>query len=140
MDMTDAISPITKATAPATRAFAASTAPRRGVAASVVRIRPRRYSVVKNIAATTTITISPTKTPTRLCSMVTVGRLLPGPGVTGAMSPEPVTVNMPPVRLNGATPGPPGPPGPPTGPPTGPPLPIAVPVQAPPGTPPDRLT
>ena len=92
IEITAAISPVTKATAPITTALAASTAPRRGVAASVVRMRPRRYSVLKNIAATTTITISPRKAPTRLCSIVTVGNGLSGPGVTGAMSPEPVSV------------------------------------------------
>src|SRR5215472_2146268 len=132
--ITEAISPVTNAAAPTTKAFAASTAPRRGVAVSVVRISPRRYSVVKNIAATTTIAISPMKTPTRLCSTVTVGRLLPGPGVTGAMSPDPVTVNVPPACLKGAGPRPPGPTA------TGPPRPIAVPVQVAPAAAPDTLT
>ena len=84
--------PMTNATAPITTALAASTAPRRGVAASVVRMRPRRYSVLKNIAATTTIAISPRNAPARLCPIVTVGSGLSGPGVTGAMSPEPVSV------------------------------------------------
>ena len=120
-----------------TAALAASTAPRRGVAASVVRIRPRRYSVLKNIAATTTITISPRNTPTRLCSIVTVGSPPPGPGVTGAMSPDPVSVNVPPAVVNGAEPPPSPGPGPP---PTGPPRPTAVPVQVPPGAPPVRRT
>ena len=73
IETTAAISPVTKATAPITTALAASTAPRRGVAASVVRIRPRRYSELKNIAATTMIAISPRNAPARLCSIVTVG-------------------------------------------------------------------
>ena len=128
---------MTKATAPITTALAASTAPRRGVAASVVRIRPRRYSVLKNIAATTTITISPRNAPARLCSIVTVGNGPSGPGVTGAMSPEPVSVYVPPLRVNGAEPPPPPGPGPT---PTGPPPPTGVPVQVPPGAPPVRLT
>ncbi len=98
---------MTNATAPITTALAASTAPRLGVAASVVRIRPRRYSVLKNIAATITIAISPRNAPARLCPIVTVGNPPPGPGVTGAMSPEPVTVKVPPLRVYGAEPGPP---------------------------------
>jgi hypothetical protein len=72
--------------------LAARTRARPGLAANVVRIRPRRYSAVKNIAATTTIAISPMNTPARLCSMVAVGKELPGPGVTGAMSPDPLSV------------------------------------------------
>ena len=92
IETTAATSPVTKATAPITTALAASTAPRRGVAVSVVRIRPRRYSVLKNIAATTTIAISPRNAPARLCPIVTVGSEPSGPGVTGAMSPEPVSV------------------------------------------------
>ena len=76
----EATRPSTNATAAATMALAASTWPRRGVAASVVRIRPRRYSAVKNIAATTTIAISPMNAPARLCSMVAVGQRAGGPG------------------------------------------------------------
>ncbi len=72
-DSAEATSPVTNATAPITTALAASTAPRRGAAASVVRMSPRRYSTVKNIAATTTIAISPRNAPARLCSTVTVG-------------------------------------------------------------------
>ena len=127
---------MTKATAPITTALAASTAPRRGVAASVVRMRPRRYSVLKNIAATTTIAISPRNAPTRLCSIVTVGNGPSGPGVTGAMSPEPVTVKraaVPGERRRAAAAWP-------RSSPAGPPPPIAVPVQVPPGAPPARLT
>src|ERR1700721_1798501 len=65
------------------RRMAARAAPRRGVAARVVRIRPRRYSAVKNIAATTTIAISPMNTPARLCSMVAAGYELAAPGAAG---------------------------------------------------------
>ena len=58
-------SPAANATAPTTSALAASTRPRRGLAASVVRIRPRRYSAVMNIVATTATAISPTNVPIR---------------------------------------------------------------------------
>ena len=63
--MAAAARPATKATAPITIALAASTRPRRGLAASVMRIRPRRYSAVMNIAATTAIAISPANMPSR---------------------------------------------------------------------------
>ena len=69
-----ATSPATKATEPITMAFAARTRPRRGLAASVVRISPRRYSAVMNIAPTTTTAISPKNVPTRAN-----WTLLPGP-------------------------------------------------------------
>ncbi len=65
-----ATSPVTKATEPITMALAASTRPRRGLAASVVRIRPRRYSAVMNIVATTITTISPANVPMRRTVMV----------------------------------------------------------------------
>ena len=130
-----AASPVAKATAPMTTALAASTAPRRGVAASVVRMRPRRYSVLKNMAATTTIAISPANAPVRLCSIVTVGNGPRGPGVTGARSPEPVSVKRPAFRVKGTGPLPgPGPV------PIGPPPPIAVPAQVRPGAAPARVT
>ena len=58
-------SPAANAAAPTTSAFAASTRPRRGLAASVVLIRPRRYSAVMNIVATTATAISPTNVPIR---------------------------------------------------------------------------
>jgi hypothetical protein len=64
----------------------------------VVRIRPRRYSAVTNIVATTTTTISPAKVPTRVWVMV-VPRPA-APATAGAMSPDPVTVNPPPARSN----------------------------------------
>ena len=60
-----ATSAAAKATEPITMALAASTRPRRGLAVSVVRIRPRRYSAVMNIVATTITTISPANVPTR---------------------------------------------------------------------------
>ncbi len=62
---TAAASPVTKAAAPITIAFAASTRPRTGLTASVVRIRPRRYSAVMNIVATTITAISPATVPAR---------------------------------------------------------------------------
>ena len=57
--------PTANATAPITIAFAASTRTRFGLAASVLRIRPRRYSAVMNIAAITAIAMSPMKMPSR---------------------------------------------------------------------------
>ena len=91
-----AASPATKVTAPATMALAASTRPRRGLAASVMRIMPRRYSAVMNITATTTTAISPANAPTRPVSIVEVGKPAAA-GTSGAMSPDPVTVNLPPA-------------------------------------------
>ena len=64
----------------------------------MTRIRPRRYSAVMNIAATTTTAISPANAPSRVCSTG-----MPPPsaaGTYGAMSPDPVTVNVPPDRWN----------------------------------------
>ena len=58
-------SPAAKVTAPVTTALAASTRPRRGAAASVKRIRRRRYSAVMNIAPTTARTMSPANVPTQ---------------------------------------------------------------------------
>src|SRR6266511_4010435 len=67
---TAATSPVTKVTEPITMAFAARTRPRRGLAARVVRIRPRRYSAVMNNVATTITAISPANAPTRLSPVV----------------------------------------------------------------------
>ena len=91
-----ATSPATKVTEPITMALAASTRPRRGLAARVMRIRPRRYSAVMNIVATTITAISPANVPTR-CSVMVVPTSPACPVTTGAMSPEPVTVNRPPA-------------------------------------------
>lgn len=77
-------------TAASTTALAASTRPRRGLAANVVRISPRRYSAVMNITPITTTAISPANVPTRVCA-VTAPALPPA----GAMSPDPDTVNVP---------------------------------------------
>ena len=95
--MAAAASPVAKAAAPITIAFAASTRPRPGLAASVVRIRPRRYSAVMNIVPTTTTTISPANVPTRAWLMSTPP---PEPGTSGAISPDPVTVNLSPAWRN----------------------------------------
>ena len=81
-------------------ALAASTRPRRGAAVSVTRIRRRRYSAVMNIAPTTTRTISPANVPTRVCAIDTPAP--PPPDTTGAMSPVPVTVNVPAAWLEPA--------------------------------------
>ena len=76
--------------------LAASTRPRRGLAASAMRIRPRRYSAVMNMAATPA-----PRSARRTCLPagrgVSVGLLASDPAMTGAMSPDPVTVNRPPA-------------------------------------------
>ena len=66
--MAVAASAVTNVTAASTTALAASTRPRRGLAASVVRISPRRYSAVMNMTPITTIAISPANVPARVCS------------------------------------------------------------------------
>ncbi len=91
-----AASPATKVTAPITMALAASTRPRRGLAVSVTRISRRRYSAVMNIVAITITTISPANVPMR-CWVTVVPASPACPGTTGAMSPDPVTVNRPPA-------------------------------------------
>ena len=91
----NALEPQWEVTEPITTALAASTRPRAGVAAKVTRIRPRRYSAVMNIAATTITAISPANTPSSVCPM---GNPPPSAAATyGAMSPDPVTVMMPPA-------------------------------------------
>ena len=70
-------------------ALAARTRPRRGLAASVTRIIPRRYSAVMNSAPTTITAISPMNKPASVWSMGVA------PSTPGAMSPEPVTVKVP---------------------------------------------
>ena len=62
-------SPAAKVTEPMTMALAARTWPRRGLAAKVTRIRPRRYSAVMNIAATMMTAISPAAAPSNVCSI-----------------------------------------------------------------------
>ena len=92
-----ATSPATNATAPITTALAASTRPRRGLGANVVRIRPRRYSAVMNSAADHDQHDQPGEGADE-------GALdaLPRPlgRSAGAMSPDPVTVNVPPACWN----------------------------------------
>ena len=56
-------SPATNVTEPVTMALAASTRRRRGLAARVVRIRPRRYSAVMNIAPSAITAISAISVP-----------------------------------------------------------------------------
>src|SRR5215831_4176936 len=90
--------PATNVTEPITTALAARTRPRPGLAASVVRIRPRRYSAVMNIAPTTMTTISPASAPLKPRSPD--APMPAGPGPAGAMSPEPLTVNAPPAWRN----------------------------------------
>ena len=92
------MTPATNVTEPTTAALAARTRPRAGAAARVVRIRPRRYSAVMNMAPTTITTISPANAPTKPSSAGMP--IFVGPGPAGAMSPEPVTVNVPPAVRN----------------------------------------
>jgi hypothetical protein len=74
--------------------LAASTRPRRGLAVSVVRIRPRRYSAVMNMTPITTSAIRPANVPTR--ARLTMSVL----SVAGAMSPDPDTVSRLPACMN----------------------------------------
>jgi hypothetical protein len=80
-----------------TTALAASTRRRLGMAAKVMRIKPRRYSAVMNMVATTMSTISATVSPKgRLLEAVSAPR---SPWTTaGAMSPEPLTTRELPAR------------------------------------------
>src|ERR1700729_500213 len=126
--MAELASPTAKVTAAITTALAASTRPRPGVAASVTRIRPRRYSAVMNIAPTTATAISPANTPMSVCVIVTPSPA--APDTEGAMSPTPLTVNRPTASWK-----PPGEPA--AGPPASP---MAVPAHAAFGQPPRRLT
>ena len=73
-----------------TRLLAARSRPLAGIAVKVVRISPRRYSLVTNMEATTITTRSPTTSPNdRLLDAVWVPTR---PSTTaGAMSPEPLT-------------------------------------------------
>ncbi len=50
-----------------------------------------------NIAAMTTTAISPANEPTRGSPMVVSATDDPGPATSGAMSPDPVTVTLPPA-------------------------------------------
>ena len=89
-------SPAANVTEPITMALAASTRPRRGLAAKVTRIRSRRYSAVMNSVPTTITAISPANAPDQA---VLDGRpATRAAGRSGAMSPVPVTVNVPPAR------------------------------------------
>ncbi len=126
--MAELASPTAKVTAAMTTALAASTRPRPGVAASVTRIRPRRYSAVMNIAPTTATAISPANTPMSVCVIVTPSPA--APDTEGAMSPTPLTVNRPAASRK-----PPGEPA--AGPPASP---MAVPAHPAFGQPPSRLT
>src|SRR5215471_8633698 len=90
--------PATNVAEPITTALAARTRPRPGAAASVVRIRPLRYSAVMNIAPTAITTISPANAPAKPSSAGSP--MFVGPGPAGAMSPEPVTVSVPSAAWN----------------------------------------
>src|SRR5262245_30745958 len=86
-------SPATNVTEPITTAFAASTRPRRGLAANVVRISPRRDSAVMNSAPRVITASRPTSEPLRMSPSGST------PVTYGAMSPDPTTVNVPPDSL-----------------------------------------
>ena len=92
-----ATSPTTKTTPPSTTAFAASTRPRCGLAANVVRIRPRRYSEVMKSDAERDDGDQPDQRRRPGCSDQVVvaadGRADP------PRSPAPVTVNDPPASV-----------------------------------------
>ena len=90
---TAAATPVTKASAPSTTAFAASTRPRRGVAVNVVRMMPRRNSVVMNKAAMTAIAMNPMRMPPRVSRTTSLSP--PVPGGSSPRSPAPDTVNVP---------------------------------------------
>ena len=93
-----ATAPTTNDTAATTTAFAASTRPRRGLAANVTRISERRYSAVMNSAATTPRAISPANVPRRYSlTVIAESAPPPCPAGIGAMSPDPVTLNPPPA-------------------------------------------
>ena len=80
-----------KASDPATMALAASTPPRRGLAAKVVRISPRRYSeVAKRVASTVTISSATIVPLTMLAPAHWAEMMSP---TSGAMSPDPLTVS-----------------------------------------------
>ena len=84
-----AAAPAMNATAPTTRALAISASVRFGIAASVVRISPRRNSLVMNSVATITVRSSAT---TSGCSRMLAA--VSPPAVTAReMSPEPRTAN-----------------------------------------------
>src|SRR5579859_5574398 len=85
--------PAAKASDPATAALAATTRPRCGLAAKVVRISPRRYSEVVNKVASTITNRSATMVPlTMLAPAHWAERMSP---TSGAMSPDPLMVNAP---------------------------------------------
>jgi hypothetical protein len=64
-----------------------------------------RVAGVSNIAAMTTTAISPANVPTRWSSMVASLRTAPGPATSGAMSPDALTMNLPPAWWKPATAG-----------------------------------
>ena len=96
--------PAASATAPITMAFAARTRPRRGDAARVRRMRPRRYSAVMNRTPRTATAISAANEPTLMASSIRMPPPTERPGTTGAMSPLPLTVNPAPARRNPSSP------------------------------------
>ena len=93
------VSPATKVTAPSTRPWPSGPGPTRA-AARVTRIRPRRYSAVMNIVATTISAISPANVPqgTRRWRKAAVPRAVrgdvagPGDGEIAAGLAEPTGV------------------------------------------------
>src|SRR5579864_706386 len=88
------MAPAAKASDPTATALAARTRPRRGQAAKVARMNPRRYPEVTDKAATTITNSSATIVPlTTLAPDQWVAA--PSPPTSGAMSPDPLMVNSP---------------------------------------------
>ena len=88
-----AMAPAAKASDPATTALAARTRPRRGLAAKVVRMSPRRYSEVANKVASTITTRSATMVPLTMLAPAHWAEMMSP--TSGAMSPDPLIVNAP---------------------------------------------
>src|SRR5258707_7515156 len=88
-----AMAPAAKASDPATTALAARTRPRRGLAARVVRMSPRRYSEVANKVAITITKRSAAIVPLTMLAPAHWAEMMSP--TSGATSPEPLIVNVP---------------------------------------------
>src|ERR1700733_13077257 len=87
------MAPAAKASDPAAMALAARTWPRRGLAAKVVRMSPRRYSEVANKVAGTITMRSATIVPLTMLAPDQAAEMMSP--TSGAMSPDPAIVNVP---------------------------------------------
>ncbi len=88
-----AMVPAAKASDPATTALAARTRPRRGLAARVVLMSPRRYSEVANKVAITITNRSAAIVPLTMLAPAHWAEMMSP--TSGAMSPDPLIVNAP---------------------------------------------